>query len=71
MKRIYEIVIGWGQVALGIILVILGVILAVPFIPGPGVLLIVMGVLLISPYHGKKLIAWGKEKWRKFRKIDN
>lgn len=51
------------EIIIGIILICIGILLALPMVPGPGTLFILGGILLISPYHGQKIIDWGKEKW--------
>lgn len=67
LKRTLEIV-------FGIVLILVGIFLSLPFVPGPGIPVIFFGVLLVSPYHGRRLfwrarlvIKWLKEHYYAWR----
>lgn len=48
----------------GFSLVIIGSILALPFVPGPGLALVVLGFVILSEHFAfaRKLVDWGKTK---------
>ncbi len=53
----------YAEIVIGTLLVILGVILI--FTPGQGTLVIIAGVMLVSPYHGRRLVWWIKQLWKR------
>jgi len=51
------------EIACGSALVLVGIVML--FTPGQGILTIVAGVTLISPYHGRRLVWWLLQLWKK------
>ena len=49
----------------GVVVLVLGIVLALPFIPGPGIPLIILGLVLLSDQStwAKRVLHWAKEKW--------
>ncbi len=61
MKPIRKIV----RVTAGLGLILVGLVLALPLVPGPGIPLMAVGLLMISedfPW-AKRIVEWGKERW--------
>lgn len=61
MKPIRKVV----RISAGLVLILVGLILALPLVPGPGVPLVALGLLMISedfPW-AKRIVDWGKERW--------
>lgn len=61
MKPIRKVV----RISAGLVLILVGLILALPLVPGPGVPLMALGLLMISedfPW-AKRIVDWGKERW--------
>lgn len=52
------------QVILGFFLVIAGLILALPGVPGPGLLLVLGGLVLLSQHFhwARRALAWARRK---------
>lgn len=52
----------------GIVLVV-GIVLALPFVPGPGIPLIIFGLVLLSDHFiwAKRTLHWTKDKWHHWR----
>ncbi len=50
------------EVAFGVLLVLLGMVLLVT--PGPGIVVMVAGVMFVSPQHGRRLIYWLLCLWK-------
>ena len=50
----------------GVIVLIAGVILALPLVPGPGILLVFLGLTILSQEFAwaKRVLDWAKQKWR-------
>jgi uncharacterized protein (TIGR02611 family) len=50
----------------GVLVLIAGVILALPLVPGPGILLVFLGLTILSQEFAwaKRILAWAKQKWR-------
>jgi len=50
----------------GVLVLIAGVILALPLVPGPGILLVFLGLTILSQEFewAKRVLAWAKQKWR-------
>ena len=44
---------------------LMGLILAIPGVPGPGIPLILLGLVVLSPRFewAKRMLKWGKRKW--------
>ena len=53
----------------GFLALLAGLILALPFVPGPGIPLVLVGLLLISDEFpwAKRSLAWAKRKWLDLR----
>lgn len=53
------------RVGAGIGLILIGLVLALPLVPGPGIPLMAVGLVMISedfPW-AKRIVEWGKERW--------
>ncbi len=48
-------------------LIVIGAILSLPLVPGPGLAIVFLGILLLFPREGHKMLNWMKERWRRFR----
>ncbi len=50
----------------GVVVLMAGIILALPLVPGPGVLLIFLGLTILSQEFvwAKRVLDWAREKWR-------
>lgn len=60
---------GWRghlRICAGFLVLILGLILAIPGVPGPGIPLILLGLVLLSARFAwaKRMLDWAKRKWR-------
>jgi hypothetical protein len=57
LKKVLKIATGFG-------LVIIGLVLALPLVPGPGIPIAVMGLVILSEHFpwAKRIVDWGKEK---------
>ena len=57
------------KIAAGFALLIIGVILSIPGIPGPGIVVIVFGLLLLSERFpsARRLLVWGRAKLERLR----
>lgn len=57
------------RVFLGFLLLVVGGILAIPLVPGPGIALIVLGLVLLSrDFHwAARALEWAKRKWQGLR----
>ncbi len=52
-------------------LIIIGAILSLPLVPGPGLAIAFLGVLLLFPRQGEKMLTWMKKRWNQWRgKVD-
>lgn len=51
----------------GFLLLILGLILSLPGVPGPGIALILLGLFILSSHYSwaKRLLDWAKRKWHR------
>ena len=52
----------------GLLLLIVGAVLALPLVPGPGIPLIILGLVLLSDHFpwAKRALHWLKEKTRRW-----
>jgi putative transmembrane protein PGPGW len=52
-------------VFIGLAVLLVGIILAIPFIPGPGIPLVILGLVLLSDHFAwaRRSLHWVKEKW--------
>ena len=59
-----------ARISAGFSLVIVGTLLALPGVPGPGIALIVVGLLLLEPHFvwARKSLAWVRERIQRVRK---
>jgi hypothetical protein len=62
LRTVFELTAGFG-------LLLIGGLLALPGIPGPGLLLVAVGLWLLSNHFlwARRLLAWGKERFAHFR----
>jgi len=58
IRRFFEIIGGGFLILAGIVMLAT---------PGSGILAIVTGIMLISPYHGRRILWWGKQLWRRIK----
>ena len=51
----------------GWVALIVGVILALPLIPGPGIPLALLGLVLLSDHFvwAKRTLSWAKRRWKR------
>jgi len=59
---------GWRghlRICGGFLALLMGLILAIPGVPGPGIPLILLGLVVLSPRFewAKRMLEWGKWKW--------
>jgi uncharacterized membrane protein len=55
------------RVFLGFLLLVVGGILSLPLVPGPGIALIILGLVLLSrDFHwAARVLEWAKRKWQR------
>ena len=54
-----------ARITAGLVLILVGFVLSLPLVPGPGVAVMALGLVLISedfPW-AKRIVDWGKERW--------
>ena len=53
------------RIAAGFAILLVGIVLALPLVPGPGIPLILLGLLLLSDHFAWAgwLLAWAKNRW--------
>jgi hypothetical protein len=53
------------KVILGFLLIVVGLILSIPGIPGPGLVLVVLGLVILSKHFqwAARILVWGKAKF--------
>ena len=54
---------------LGFLLILVGLVLAIPGIPGPGLALVALGLVILSKqFHwARRVLGWAKQKFRALR----
>jgi hypothetical protein len=59
-----------ARVISGFALILIGIVLALPLVPGPGIPLIILGLVILSDHFpwAKRLTEWGKAKFEGFTK---
>lgn len=57
------------EVILGFLLIVVGLLLAIPGVPGPGLALVALGLVLLSAhYHwARRTLEWAKHKFESLR----
>jgi hypothetical protein len=57
MKKLLRIFFGFG-------LILVGLVLAIPFVPGPGTPLVILGLVILGDHFpwAKRIVDWGKAK---------
>jgi hypothetical protein len=57
------------RICLGFLALLVGAILALPLVPGPGIPLMLVGLVLLSNHFAwaKRVLDWAKRKWRRLR----
>lgn len=57
MKKVAKILAGFG-------LIVIGLVLALPLVPGPGIPIMVLGLVMLSEHFpwAKRITDWGKRK---------
>jgi hypothetical protein len=60
---------GYLRIGGGFLALCIGLILAIPGVPGPGIPLILFGLVLLSARFAwaKRTLDWGKRKWSQVR----
>ncbi len=63
MRRIFRIILGFS-------IVLAGLVLAIPGVPGPGIPIAIVGlVILAEHYHwARRLLDWGKARAERLRR---
>jgi len=58
-------VVRFFKVVLGFLLILVGLILSIPGIPGPGLVLVVLGLVILSKHFhwARRILEWGKAKF--------
>jgi uncharacterized protein (TIGR02611 family) len=58
------------KIVVGFALLIVGAVLALPGVPGPGILIMLLGLLLLGEHFvwARRLLAWGKKKVGQLRR---
>ena len=54
------------RIFLGFAALLVGIVLALPLVPGPGIPFILLGLVLLSDHFtwAKRLLDWAKRKWQ-------
>ena len=54
------------RIFLGLAALLVGIVLALPLVPGPGIPFILLGLVLLSDHFtwAKRLLDWAKRKWQ-------
>jgi hypothetical protein len=54
------------RIFLGFAALLVGIVLALPLVPGPGIPFILLGLVLLSSHFtwAKRLLDWAKRKWQ-------
>lgn len=62
MRRVFRIVVGF-------IVLIAGLIMAIPGVPGPGIAIMIVGLIILSEHFkwAERLLAWAKAKGERLR----
>jgi hypothetical protein len=57
------------RICAGFLALLVGAILALPLLPGPGIPLMLVGLALLSDHFtwAKRCLDWAKRKWRRLR----
>jgi hypothetical protein len=57
------------RISLGFVLLVVGGILSLPLVPGPGIALMILGLVLLSRdfQWARRLLDWARRKWRRLR----
>jgi uncharacterized protein (TIGR02611 family) len=57
------------RMALGFLLLAVGVVLSIPGVPGPGFAVIILGLIILSDHFrwARRLLNWAKRKTEKLR----
>jgi hypothetical protein len=52
-------------IVIGFLLISVGLILAVPVVPGPGIPIVLLGLVILSAHFSwaKRLLDWARQKW--------
>lgn len=58
------------RVAAGFLFLLVGFVLALPFVPGPGIAFMILGLVLLSDHFAwaRRTLDWARQKWQKHRK---
>lgn len=58
---------------LGLLLILVGLLLSIPGVPGPGLALVALGLLLLSEQFpwARRILEWAKGKFRELRERVN
>lgn len=52
------------RISLGFVLLAVGLVLSIPFVPGPGIAVIILGLVILSGHFewARRLLHWAKRK---------
>jgi len=58
------------RIALGFAALLVGVVLALPLVPGPGIPLMMLGLVMLSDHFewARRRLDWGKRQWQRIRR---
>ena len=58
-----------AKAIVGFVLILVGLVLAIPGVPGPGLAIVVLGLVVLSEqFHwARRIVEWGKQEWRRLR----
>jgi uncharacterized protein (TIGR02611 family) len=57
------------RIALGFLVLIVGIILAIPGVPGPGIAVMIVGLMILSDHFhwARRMLDWAKKKAEQVR----
>jgi len=57
------------RITLGFLVLVAGVILSLPGVPGPGIAVIILGLIILSDHFewARRMLNWAKEKAERIR----
>ena len=65
----FHVTLKYVRVFVGLAVLFVGVVLALPFVPGPGIPFIIVGLVILSDHFvwAKRTLHWVKQKWQHVR----
>ena len=57
------------RITLGFLVLVAGVILSLPGVPGPGIALVIVGLVILSDHYewARRMLNWAKQKGERIR----